>query len=199
MKKCFVLVFLLLAVTFASADTLQYLGPNGYTYGGYYMSPYNISVNGTSLPLVCGSATNEVTGGESWNATAYKIGDLPFDLGGLFLGADQAHWNAAGLIAEDLILNHSGDPSSELYQYAVWLAVGRTGGLFPELASDGANLVTAALTSGRTFGGTFWIPDGDLSDPHVPQPFIGTPEPSSLILLGAGLLGFGRKLRRFVA
>ena len=53
-------------------DTLVLLNPpnNGDSAGGVYTSPYNISVNGTPMQLICDDFTTDISVGESWPASA---------------------------------------------------------------------------------------------------------------------------------
>lgn len=61
--------------TGALGQTLQLLNPpnTGYTEGGVYTSPYNISVNGTPMQLICDDFTTDISIGESWGTTATTI------------------------------------------------------------------------------------------------------------------------------
>lgn len=57
------------------AQTLTLLNPpnTGYTEGGVYTSPYNISVNGTPTQLICDDFTTDISIGESWDTAATTI------------------------------------------------------------------------------------------------------------------------------
>ena len=61
----------------AHADTvsLNFASVGGQSDGGYYVYPYNFSIDGskTTTPLMCISFTQEVNPGDSWNATIQSI------------------------------------------------------------------------------------------------------------------------------
>jgi hypothetical protein len=60
----------------ARADLLpmQLLGvPSGENMGGVYTSPYQVSVNGTKMLLVCDDFTTDISIGHTWNAIVYQI------------------------------------------------------------------------------------------------------------------------------
>lgn len=61
-----------------AGDTLTLLNPpnNGDAAGGVYTSPYNISVNGTPMQLICDDFTTDISVGESWSATPTTLVDL---------------------------------------------------------------------------------------------------------------------------
>ena len=73
--------FLLLLVVALSLSTLAsassttvnmtFLYPGTNSSDGYYTYPYYFSINGgKATALMCGSFTNHITWGESWNATS---------------------------------------------------------------------------------------------------------------------------------
>jgi hypothetical protein len=181
MKKL-VLAVLLLVGTSAYADTLTLTGaPNGEN------GPYSLSLNGssTSTPMICFSENNLITFGESWNVQAYTITQIA-SLSGPFAGTT-TQYNELGYLANQLFAN----PGNNDLQQAIWAVLG-TGGTTNSDYWSAVNFVTANPT--YMTSDVFYIPVGDFSGPNypygTPQPFISqTPEPSSVVLLCAGLLG----------
>ena len=54
---------------------MQFKGkPTKFTMGGVYASPYDISVNGTDMALVCHNFSTETA--STWNANRYLLNDL---------------------------------------------------------------------------------------------------------------------------
>ena len=192
----------------ASSVTMTYQGHQGVVakdgspYIGY---PYYVSINGsaTLTPLMCDSYDNNVSLGQTWNATA-----TPFLQGianSMFGPAMTLDYKAAGLIFKSML---GGQMSTTAAQWAIW-------GLFSANASsnayfisknfgsiDAAYLALAATASNGAFKGlVLYTPTG--GRPGVgPQEFIGyspVPEPGTLTMMGTGLISLAGFIRRKLA
>jgi hypothetical protein len=164
---------------YADPVTLQLVGTGGQSANGYYVYPYDVSVNGTVNPLMCLSYNNEITNGESWQANIQSIVGNTLD--------EEAAW-----LLNDANVNPGNAINDQLAAWGLF-ASGVTGSNNAQLLAA-QNFVTNNPND-NSFYNQFqlYIPEaGTQSSGGTPQDFLGetaTPEPSSLLLLGTGLLG----------
>jgi hypothetical protein len=201
-----VLALSLLLASSALADTvrLHYLGGTEGV-GPYPVYPYQFHINNSTAvsDAICDSYNNQIRIGESWTATV-----TPFLSGiGLFGPTNSLDYKAAGLIFKAMLADTL---TASQAQWAIWglfasnattqstyatLGAGAIASEYLTLAATAKNSAFSGLMLYTPVAGTqSWGAGG------TPQEFIGycptVPEPSSLLLLGTGLVGLAGTMRR---
>lgn len=196
----FCLVVLCAFTVSARADTLtlKTLGP---TVAFEPIYPYGFGVNGSSAitNLLCLNLARNVTIGETWNVSLLN-----------WATASAAYKEEAYIFSQ---IGKGGFSNAEV-QFAAWDIFDPTGiallHISPTNLANMHSLVTAAQAAILTLPSSFYAgyvvylpltdPTSQLSWTNgMPQDFIGlTPEPSTFLLFGSGLVGLAGLVRRKV-
>lgn len=190
----------------ALADTasmvLTGVGNNG-AMGGVYVGPYVATVNGAQgTPVICDDYADESYLNESWTANVSTFADLS-NTKWAGLSNSTTLYEEAAWLAEQLVsapASQAGD-----IQFAIWV-IFDPAALGTLSSTDQANVECLIMNAQNQ---TFWsgefsniliytpntndpiLCDGQNCAKTPPQEFmVVTPEPSELILLLVGLLGF---------
>ncbi|MGA3316674.1 MAG: PEP-CTERM sorting domain-containing protein [Candidatus Korobacteraceae bacterium] len=200
-----ILAFVLAVSGLAMADpTATFNYPAGASYGGYYTQTYNVTVTGLGTPydgtsdVWCDTFGNDITDGQHWTVTGENLtgGNVSGALFGSQPNALKEYEEAGYLmfkypaipetnaviwdIFESGSIGLSGTGTAEWADAAAHAWVGDLKGLYAITPTDG----------NQGYGG---VGQEFLFRTEVPT---STPEPSSLILFGSGILGLATAIRR---
>jgi hypothetical protein len=216
--RAITLILLLLAVAgTASADVITLTLNNGgnNVMGGVYVGPYNFTGQTSggqteSLQLVCDDFKDEVYPGESWGASMTNMpvsstSGLQF---GSMSGSNTGYLEIAWLV-QQMFANLNNKEVVGQIQWAIWdifdpgVSNENLYGVISAYdqcqingngCSNPLNWVQQSINAVNNnqvnpSGLTIYTPNGDPPGYGLPQEYFGTPEPGTLLMLGAGLSG----------
>jgi hypothetical protein len=218
----FLLLFgLMLAVTTASATptlNLYYNGPGGPSLGGIYTYPYSFQIGGSGpYQLICDTFTRDISPGDSWDAYVRNMASLTSsNVSNLFYGSVNGggagavqYYMAAALLFEDARTTPGNAPydnwaiwymfdPSDVLSSSNWSSL--SSGDQSTIQSDAAAAISAAASDhpSQFSHVVIYTPVDGTGQEFFGYDTPSVPEPSTLVLLGSGILGLAGILRRKV-
>jgi PEP-CTERM motif len=190
----------LLLVGTALADSVTLTGAGPANQGGVYVYPYTLNIDGSTYAAICDDYNHEVYIGENWTANIYNFSQYHsarFGSQGL-----QNYEEAAWLLSQ---IPSAGASEIGDINFAVWSIFTSGVPVQPKTNTvDGsAYWLTAATTAannnfyGMNFSNYRIVTPTDSGTGSAQEYLIATaPEPSSLLMLGSGLIGIAGVVKR---
>lgn len=190
----------------ANPVTVTFTGANGQVDAngsGYYISPYSGTINGASVTLYCDDDANEVSNGQTWqaNLTSLTSGNLSNTRYGGATNALTLYDEVAWLTTQYAYpLNSSTDQRNSDIQDTIWNIFNPGKAPTP---SNGSYWLTQAQNNyaSISYSNFFIVTNvGPVQPTGQVQEFITvlTPEPSSMLMLGCGLIALSVFARKFI-
>jgi len=204
LKRIFrLLPLVFLAALPAKADQENVFVDGSYSFisNGYAVGPYGGTLNGTPTHFFCVDFNHEISGNTGWVANVTSL-TSPSGYGQTLKGNQTFYLEAAWLITQMMNPKNSQAMDAQL-QWAIWylsLPKLQQNAWFPDYLTDLSWDQKALNAVNGGFSVTGWeilTPVGDYGQEFiVPGPGAATPEPSTIVLLCAGLATFLALVRK---
>jgi hypothetical protein len=193
MKYSIILAALLAAsvMGFATPVSVTFSGVSGVSDGADYVLPYELIVDGKSVPATCYDLFTNVSVGQSWMANLWTLDEaVEF---GKFSGvtAPLFRYEMAGILST---LPAPTDQDKIELQHAVWNMFSSSFSMTSPMQAD--IFVAASQLSTFNFNSVRFLEGVEGADVQAFIVDAAAPEPVSWVLIGAGLAGLGLLKRR---
>jgi hypothetical protein len=199
---CLVLPFVLLVLAPARAgskniDTIYFNGQVAFGDHGVGIPPYGGTLNGTAAEFYCVDFTHDITGNTTWYVDAMNLNSSESAFNSTRLKNKTEYLEMAWLITQMEVA--STNTLKAEYQWAIWSFTGATSPYAKGLETTLVNDALFAVENG--FSGKGWeilTPIGTYGQEFLVDPpqVSSTPEPSSMLLFGTGLIGLSFAIRK---
>lgn len=193
-RMCLVLSLTLLVLTSAKAgsktDKVYFNGHYAFADHGFGIPPYEGTLNGKDADFFCVDFTHDITGGKTWYADALSLSS-PASAFGTTRGDNKTAYLEMAWLVTQMEAATSNTTKAE-FQWAIWSI---SGGVSPYSQSN--TMVGEALAAVEGgYKGNGWeilTPIGSYGQEFL---VASTPEPSTMLLFGTGLLGLSFGIRK---
>jgi hypothetical protein len=178
----------------ADQDSVWVNGSYSSVSNGYGIGPYGGTLNGVATQFFCVDFNNQISGNTGWTANVTNLTSST-GYGQTFQGNQTFYLEAAWLITQMMNPKNSQAMDAQ-FQWAIWflsLTKAQQNSLFPDYSTDlywdqqALNAVDGGFTAS---GWQILTPTGDYGQEFLIPPGAATPEPSTILLLFAGLAAF---------
>ena len=192
-RVLWLLPLLLLSIANANADTVYVNGSYAFGDNGYGIGPYGGTLNGESASFYCVDFKHDIVGNTGWTAAPTSlISSSSLSSTATLLNNPKLYTEMAWMITQ--MMGTTNQKLQAEYQWTIWSL---TGASYDPYASYSTGIIAnaQAAVSGGWFahGWEILTPVSGTGYPNQPgyygQEFmiLATPEPSSILLLLAGL------------
>jgi hypothetical protein len=203
-RLLFLLPVLLLIAIQTKADSAQVYVNGSYAFGdhGYGIGPYGGTLNGQAASFYCVDFSHDIQGQTGWSATITPLGSTGATLLQDPVKYEEMAWLIAQIMNPQAMAKQTGQSNLQTVeaelQWTIWAMSGLGSttnpypswtGYFYQQSTGNYETVTGSWEILTPLSGTGYTADGSRINGTYGQEFMvmATPEPSSVLLLLAGL------------
>jgi hypothetical protein len=175
----------------ASTVNITFLGTSGVSDGADYVTPYQLSINGTATLATCYDIFDTVTQGQSWTANAFTLSEAAAS--GQFSGDTNAFARYEDVAFLSMQKTFTAQNQIDL-QHNIWNVFAPGTYAVNAGMQTYLNLLTTSSFTSFDFSKVLFLEDVSQSpraQAFVIDPPSAVPEPGTIVLAGAGVLLVG--------